>query len=272
MRWGILGARVSIILVNLIIVIIILMSVLPMVSGGLQIDFPEDMEEPSIEGNVVRFSIPIDVYNGGYFDISGFQMSFRISNDGILIAQDTSDPTDIVTGRTTRVNVVMEMDLDDIPTTELSKLVFEQSTLDLTVGVEAAYTLGLVRASVHIDQSMDWSPLISDLAVDTSSISVVPNGTSYDLVVPYSFRASDMISGDTVGLAATLRNSTAQLSSASQTIALQDYNSGQIRFTIDQQAALWLMAHPEDLTIGADLSYMGTDFHQDYTYHWEGMP
>ncbi len=267
-----LGVRVGIILVNLAIVGIIVMSVLPLVSGGLRIGLPQnDLAKPTLENNVVKFSVPVDIYNGGFFDITDFSMRFQVSDGDRLIADHTSSPVNIVAGRTNRVIIDLEVDLGTVPTAELQRLVFERTMLKLEVGMGAGYSLGLVKADVRTNQTMEWEPLIGDLMVNTQGVQAQTNGTNVDYLVPYSFTASDMVTGNAVSLQATLRNSTALLGSASQTIVVQNSNQGLLRFTIGQEAAIWLMSHPEDLTIGIDLTYQGASLHQDYPYHWGGM-
>ncbi len=147
MRWGLLGVRVGIILVNLAIVAIIVLSVLPLASGGLRIHLPqEELAKPSYENNVAKFTIPMDIYNGGYFDITDFSVHFRVSDGDYLIADHASDPVTIVKGRTTQVNIDMELDLSTVPTTELKRLVFESTRLNVEVGMAAGYSMGLIKA------------------------------------------------------------------------------------------------------------------------------
>lgn len=272
MRWSLLGIRVSIILVNIAIAAIIVLSVLPLVSGGLRIDLPQgDLAKPTYEDDVVRFSVPVDIYNGGYFDITDFRMRFQVSDGDYLIADQTSNPVNIVVGKTNRVNLDLEVDLGTVPTAELKKLVFERTMLKLEVGMGAGYCLGLVKGDVRTNQTMEWEPLISDFEVNTQGVQAQTNGTNVDLLIPYSFTASDMVTGNTVSLQATLRNSTTLLGSAAHTIVLQNSDQGVLRLTVSQEAALWLMSHPEDLTIGTDLTYQGASLHQDYQYHWSGL-
>jgi hypothetical protein len=272
MRWGLIGVRIGMILVNLAIAAIIVLSVLPLVSGGLRIDLPdEDLARPTYENNIVTFSIPVDIYNGGYFDITDYRVHFRVTDGDYLVADHTSAPVNIITGRTNHVNIDLELDLSTVPTAELEKLVFERTTLDLEVGMAAGYTMGLTRGDVRINQSMEWEPLIRDFAVDAQGVQLQPDGTNVDLLAPYSVIAADMVTGNAVDLHAPLRNSTSLLGSVSHTITLQSDNQGQLSFTIGQQAALWLMSHPEDLTIGTDLTFQGASFQQDYPYHWGGM-
>jgi LEA14-like dessication related protein len=268
MRWGIWGARAAIVAVNVVIVLIIILSVVPLANGGLKVDIPqENVGKPTFENNMVRFTVPVKIYNGGYFDITDLKMSFVISSDGVQVADYASLPANIVTGRTTTLDIALELDLNDISATALQKLVFEQSELDLRVGVEAGYRLGLVKASVHTNQTMNWDPLVSNFMVDTGGIQAQDNGTNVDLSVPYSFNANDIITGNAVSLETTVRNATSQIGSSFQTITIQSYNAGAFKLTIDKQALM----EGGELIIGADLGFEGVSLYREYTYHWDGV-
>jgi hypothetical protein len=263
MRWGILGARITIIAVNLLIALVIVLSILPLASGGLKIDIPnQDVGKPTFTDNKVSFSVPVKIYNGGYFDITDFRMHFVVGQGGQQITDYLSEPTNIVTGKTTTVNVEFSLDLKQIPNSVLQRIVFEKTVLNLEVGVEAAYTLGLVKASVHTNQTMNWDPLISNFNVQTSQAQVSNNGTNFDISVPYSFDANDIIAGNQMILDATVHDSTSQIGSSSQAINIQNHNQGALKFTVPKDA----ITPGETLTFGLDPGFEGASFH--YEYQW----
>lgn len=272
MRWGLLATRLAIVAANLTILAIILLSTVPLALGGLDVRMPDSgMPEPTIEEGVVTMSVPLEVYNGGYFDIEDFRLFVRITEGGEVLAEEGSAPADIKAGRYNDLDLSFTMDLNAMDPEVLSILVFEEAILDMRVGVEASYSLGLVRAEMSFNQTMTWEPLISGLDIRSSDATVVINGTSLDILVPYRFEASEMVHGQTVQVHATLRNATTQLGEGEETIVLQQVNEGELRFTVSPAAALWLMTHSEVLTIGLDITYAGVTMHQDHPYDWEGM-
>ncbi|MDW5562528.1 MAG: hypothetical protein SA339_04805 [Methanomassiliicoccus sp.] len=238
------------------------MSILPLATGKLQVSVPEgEGGGPVAEGNKVTLTVPVDITNDGYFNIEDLTVRFRVADRGVVLTEQSSVPVDVIAGRTNHLNLTITLDMDTISEERLKDLVFNSTTLDLNVGVEAGYSLGLVKASISTNQQMEWHPMVSNVSIDTSNIQWHNNGTSMDLLVPYSFDASEFAQGKAVGMQATLMNSTAVLGTASQELTVGPHNSGQFRFVVSQQAFQWLQSHPEALTIGADLSLMGATMH-----------
>lgn len=273
MRWGLLGVRLSIAGAYLIITAIIVMSLLPLASGKLVVSVPDEgIGEPIMDGNRVIMTVPVDITNGGYFDIQGLTVRFRIVDGATVITDQSSTPVNIVAGQKGRVNLSIVVDLDDLEDEDLRGLVFNAATLDLEVGVEARYSLGLVKASISTEQEMEWKPLISNAAIDVNNLRWESNGTNVDVFVPYHFEASDLVHGKTVGIQARISNSTAVLGTVSESLTVGRSNDGVLRFVISQEAFLWLQAHPESLVLGADLSMMGATMHIDRVIPVGGSP
>lgn len=272
MRWSLWAVRSAIIGVNLLIAAIIVLSIVPFATGDISVSVPEGGEnEPTMEGNTVTLALPIDVTNEGYFNIEGLMLHLLVTSDGVVITDHRSEPVDIPTGGTSRVNLQVEIDMDSIPEESMRKMVFDQVELMMEVEVEAAYSLGLVKAAISIQQSMEWDPLISDYNIDTGNIQMINNGSMVNVVVPYSFRASEMAHGKALNIGSQLINSTGVMSSADHSITIQDDNHGQILFVMSQEEALWLMSHPESLTLAVDLECEGATMHQEFSVYSGGM-
>lgn len=272
MRWGLLGVRLSIVAVYLVIAAIIVMSIMPLATGKLAVSIPDEgAGEPAVDGNRVIMTVPVDITNGGYFDIQGLTVKFKIADGDTVITEQSSVPVDIIAGQKDRVNLSIVVDLDDLNDEDLRSLVFNATVLDLEVGVEAGYSLGLVKASINTEQEMEWEPMVSNADVDVNNIQWVSNGTNVDVLVPYHFEASDFIRGKTMNIQAQIANSTAVLGTASETVTIGDSNDGQLRFVIPQESFLWLQSHPQTLVLGADLSLMGATMHMDKVIPTGGM-
>ncbi len=159
MRWSLWAVRSAIIAVDLIIVAIIVLSILPLATGDLSVSIPDDQEnEPIMEGDKITMSLPIDVTNYGYFSIDDLTLMLKLSNGDLVLTDQRSQPVDIPTGGTTRVNLALSMDLDSISDEALKDMVFNSTELLMKLGVEAGYSLSLVKATVNIEESMDWDP------------------------------------------------------------------------------------------------------------------
>ncbi len=272
MRWGLLGVRLSIITVYLVIAAIIAMSILPLATGKLHVSVPEGGgDQTVVDGNKVILTVPVDITNDGYFDIQDLTIRFKIADGSKIITEQTSVPVDVVAGRTNHLNISVALDLNDIDEEHLKNLVFNATVLNLEVGVEAGYSLGLVKASINTQQEMNWEPMVSNLDINTNSISWVDNGTNVDVMIPYHFDASDFVRGKTAVVQAQISNSTAVLGTASESITVSSTNDGQLKFVVPMETFLWLQAHPETLTLGADISLMGATMHLDRTIQTGGQ-
>ncbi len=264
MRWGLLGVRLSIVAVHLVIAAIIVMSLLPLATGMLEVSFPDEgTGEPTVDGNRVILTVPVDITNGGYFDIQGLTVKFKIADGTTVLTEQSSVPVDVLAGQKGRLDLSIVVDLDDLDDADLRSLVFNATVLDLEVGVEAGYSLGLVKASISADQEMTWEPMVSRADIDVTNIQWVSNGTNVDLLIPYHFEASEIIHGKSMSVQARIANSTAVLGTASESMTIGGSNDGELRFVIPQETFLWLQAHPETLILGADLSLMGATMHMD---------
>ena len=110
MRWGLLGVRLGVIGVNIVILVIIVLSVLPLAMGGLEINIPEDEGSQWTADDVISFSQPVRIYNGGYYDIEDFVVYFHLEDSqGNVISDYRNMPVDINAGRRTTVNIAMEI-------------------------------------------------------------------------------------------------------------------------------------------------------------------
>jgi hypothetical protein len=266
MHWGPLGVRLSIVAVYLVIAAIIIMSILPLATGKLQVSIPEEGgSEPTINGRIVSMTVPVDITNDGYFNIEDLTVRFTVSDGGRVLMEQSSVPVDVVAGRTSHLDLTIAVDLDDIDEQDLKGLVFNATVLDLDVSVNAGYSLGLVRASIGTQQEMEWEPMVSGLSISGQNLQWENNGTNVDVLVPYYFEASGMALGKTVDLDASLSNSTAVLGTASRSLIVDQVNQGTLRFVVSQEAFLWLLSHPQALTLGADVSLLGATMHLDRT-------
>jgi len=99
MRWGPLLIRIAIVAVNLAIVAILVMSLLPLVNGDLDIHVPEgSMNDPTYENGVITMAFPLEIYNGGYFDVQDVRVLFTISENGSLLIGSMTEPLHIQAG------------------------------------------------------------------------------------------------------------------------------------------------------------------------------
>lgn len=279
MRWSLVAVRIGMVAVSLFITAVILLSVMPMASGDLKVNVPErdDSEglEHTYEDGVITVSIPLDIYNGGYFAIENLRIHLEVREGGVLISETSSPPTDVVPGKESRIVLAMSVDLDDFSDDDKRRIVFEGAGLDMEVLVEAGYALGLASASIRTTQGMEWDPLISDVSVRSGETRFRPNETNseeIEVLVPYSFRVSDVIQGEIIDIHAVLGNASAELAHIDRSIELVEYNNGDLSFVIPEDAARELEANPgQELRLDVYITFAGATMHGDYPVYWGGM-
>jgi len=275
MRWGLLSVRVGILIVSVITTMLLLLAVVPLASGGLDIKFPQGENSGwnyDNTTNTVSFGAPVEIYNGGFYDIQAFTVGISLSDhNGSLISRSNSTPTDILAGRTTLLNVRMAVDLDTIQPSFMRELAFNHTTLNMSLTISSYYMVHLVNIHLGANQTMDWSPLIDNLQFDLQGMELQQNGAAYDVQVPYSFDAGDLIVGQRVSVGTTLSDQSGQLGSGSDNISITQQFAGEMRMGITQAAAEKLAVNMDNLTVDVVIDFHGARFEQAYTRHWDPL-
>ncbi len=270
MRWGLLGARLGILALKIIIVLIILLAIVPLAMGGLDVRLPESEEASwEMEGDVLRLSTPVEVRNGGYFNIEDFTVSFSFEDDsGDVVFNASTEPVDLIAGRTTTFDLDLSIDIGDIEADELRKIVFDGATYDLVVDVETYYMMKLMRLGVSLSNSFEWSPLVSGFEILESEIRFERIDTTAYVFVPYRIYSSEMIAGQEIAVGCEVSNATAQIGFGQEAITMSSVTEGEFRIAIDEEAAAWMGHNSEALTITITLDYMGATAHESVDYYW----
>jgi len=234
MRWGLFGIRLGIVLVNLIIALIIILAVVPLGMGGLNVHVPQAGETTwTLQGTVLHLSAPISVHNGGFYDLQHFSLGMRVNDQGgSQVMNDRTEPVNLVAGKTTNVNLQLNLDVVGISQENKKKIVFDGTTFNITANVEAYYIMKLMKFDMTINSDMQWSPLISNFGINQSGIRCQLSGTQTEMIVPYHISASDMVNGYVIGVSSELRNSTSILGTGSDNITLSQLNNGDFHFIL----------------------------------------
>jgi len=271
-HWRTFSVRAAAYAVTLTVVAVVLLSAVPLATGGLSVEVAEGAREVTFEDGTIVVTVPVEVRNGGLFAFRDVQVTMRASAEGALLAEGTSAPRDVPARETTRLDPTFTVDPDEVDHGRLAALVFEGARLDVEVEVKAGYSLGLVSTTVNFIEPMDWEPLVGDLQFDPSAADWQANGTGFDLLLPYSFTASELVQGQAAELRATVGTATAVLGSGSTDLVLQPSNDGVLRISVDPSAAASLLEQPQELVVGLGLDCLGATVHFDRTYQWEGAP
>ena len=265
MRWGPFALRAGAVAVQLFVAAILVLSVLPLATGGIEINTPNEASAVSLQDGVLTMGFPLEVYNGGYFDIDDVRVSIAMDANGTVLTS-ASETMDIRSGIVNHLDPTFSFDLNDIAPAKLASMVFERSQMVLDIDVEGTYSLGLVGADASYRRTMDWEPLVRSLVLSPDEPSWEENGTAIDLLMRYSFDASPLLIGLETGMAFTLIGEDGPLGDATATIVLAHHNEGVVRLTVPAS-----MMGPQDLMVDLGLSVGGVEAHIDQEYRWEGM-
>ncbi len=247
MRWGLFTTKMVIVLFNLGIVVILILSVLPLVQGGLNIEMPQNDSQWTYSDNILSMQTPIQIYNGGFFDIQNFTLGFELRNNGssdVLVSSQTA-PVDIVHGRWTDIPLAFDMDLENMNRSTERELVFNDTSFNLSVSVQAQYTDRMITLGLNGYDVMNWTALIYDLNVDTSDLNVGSDGSNYMMSVPYHFSASTILSGAHVDIGVRLCDPTMVMGNSSKELTIQENNDGVFNMSVNYTVAHYLMSHTD---------------------------
>ena len=272
MRWGLISVRITIMVISVITTLLLLLAVVPLMDGGLDIRFPDDRTNSwsyDNSTNVVSFETPVQIYNGGFFDFQEFSIGIKLTDhNGTLISTSNSPPMDLLAGRTNFVNVRMALDLNDLGPSVLRELAFNYTTLNMSLSLASNYMDNMVNIHIGTNSTMDWTPLIDNMQVDLQGLQIQQNGTGYDIEVPYSFEAGNMIVGQQAGIRTVLHNSSNIIGAGSETIRIDKDNSGLMEITVSPAVARQLFMNPDNLSVDVTIDFQGAIFTQTYGRAW----
>jgi len=263
--------KVFIIIFNLLIGIMIFLAFMPLIPGNVNVDIPgQDSWTSSWQGSVMTVQAPLRVYNGGVYDFNqlSLELSVQDPNSGIVVAQDSSQPINIVAGRWTTVPLAFEVDVDLVPADALRAILFTDHEMTFSVGLQVKYVLDLISAQLHFEMNNSIGPLLSNFTFDpsTARMQTVPGGV--DLVIPFHFSSSPLLQGQSVSVHGQMSNATATLSDLDTTVMVQQQTNTELRFRLSNQVALHLASSSDTLYFDITPSFHAAQFTEHYQYDW----
>lgn len=238
MKLPLVATRLGIIAFKLMIVAMVALSILPLVTGGLGIDMDnEDEGEMTFDDGVIHAEMPITVRNDGYFDINDLTVSFTFMNeDGDVLTSSDGEPMDIPAGKETEVSIGLTLDLNDLDYRVRSDLIFNGTDMKFDAKISAKYILDMVQLSVEAGSDMGWGPFISDLQVEEWNAQPLDEGGDKYVLVPFSFRADDMLEGFEVYVETEYWDGDGFASDAGQTVHLSHQVYETAKVPLSQEA------------------------------------
>ena len=269
-RWQLTVTRLGILAFKIAIIIILILAVITPVTGGVRVSVP-DLKSGvwSFDNGTLRLGTTVSVYNGGIFDVNDFHINFGLSdNKTTNLANSTTDHVNIRSGQTNNLGLRMAIDLNRLNGTALRSFVFNVTNVKMAVDVGATYPLGWVSMNIGGNSTSNWQPLVQNYSVDVNNMSLAQSGGQYAISVPYTLSVSDMISGASMDLKVTMRNSTGPMATTDQMIVLQPQTKGVLVLNLSVPAAQYLLTHQEQLHFDVTAGFLNASVTRTYDHPW----
>jgi hypothetical protein len=144
--------------------------------------------EPSVHNSSGTFtvSLPLTLYNGGFYDISALNITTRVTDYADLpVARSTTLVPLISEGTGTTMRHNMSISLEQAATSDLSHLLFVDSELEINAILKLVYARAF-PFEISVNVSMPWGAPFANLTL--GEIGVVPvNTTHFRASIPVSF-------------------------------------------------------------------------------------
>jgi len=265
MKLPLLATRVGILAVKLSVAVLVALSILPLLMGGIGIDL-EDEEEGdwALDGSTIRLEAPLMVSNDGFFDITDLLVGFTFKDrDGNVLAVSEMDPVDIPAGRETAVPIEIALDLYDLDRQMRSDLIFNGTDVAFDLSVRVRYTWDLVGMSVDGGSEMGWDALLGDLQVRSDMAYL---GGNHTVVVPFTLYANDMVRGRQASALTECWVSQEYYANVTQTVNLSDNIWEEAVVSLSSEAYDRVMTGEEQLTVRVTLSFLDCSNYEETTF------
>jgi hypothetical protein len=237
MKVPLLITHLGITVFKIVVALIVILSILPLINGGLKVDLEDTNDnQSSMDANSLYYDFPITITNNGIYDINDMIVSFTIvDDDGNIMAEGSTGNVDIPVGGDTEVHFQMTINIDDLENVKM-EMVFNGTDLTMDLDVSAKYTMDLVSVSIQADTELTIGPFISDIQVRTYEVYLESEGSEHYMIVPYSFSCADMAVGQVAWVQTELSDNNGTMGNVTQQIELQSYTYDQTRVPITQEA------------------------------------
>lgn len=238
MKLPLVATRLGIVAFKLMVAVIVVLSIVPLLTGGIGLDLESENEAGmTLEGGVIRVEMPITVRNDGFFDINDLTVSFTFMNEeGDVLAVSEGEPMDIPAGKETEVAIELALDLYDLTRQVRSDLIFNGTEMKFDAEISAKYTLDMVQLSVEAASDMGWGPFISDLQVEEWNAQPLEEGGDRFVLVPFSLRADDALNGLQTYAVTEYRDEEGYTSNVSQPVQLSQQVYETAKIPLSQEA------------------------------------
>jgi len=144
--------------------------------------------EPSVHSSDGSFtvSLPMTLFNGGYYDISGLNITTRATDyRGSLVTRSTTLVPLISGGTSATLRHNMSIAIEQVATTDLSHLLFMDSEFEVNAHLRLVYARAF-PFEISFNMSMPWGAPFANLTLGDIMVAPV-NITHFRVLIPVSF-------------------------------------------------------------------------------------
>jgi len=250
MSWLYRVLRISISLVNIAVVVLVITSVWPFVTGEFSVDLPDQDEiEWNYVAGVLTLSAPFVINNGGFYSINDVVIYTTVVNStGSQIIDSSEDWGTISAGSVFSETIDFSIDFANLISTGADWMIFHSDFLDIQIRITCRYTLGLIGFTADYVMPYIWDGLIIDFGFERADLAN-PSPGVYEVQQPYYIWTNSILSGFGGDFSVELRNaSTASLiASSTSHISLGVNYSDILVLSISQMDYLYLLTTNDTL-------------------------
>jgi len=137
-------------------------------------------------GGTFTVSLPLTLYNGGFYDISGLNITTRTTDyQGSLVTSSTTLFSLISRGASATLRHNMSISLEQAATSDLSHLLFMDSELEVNAILKLVYAR-MFPFEISFNTSMPWGAPFANLTLGEIGAAPV-NITHFRVSIPVSF-------------------------------------------------------------------------------------
>lgn len=240
--------------------------------GGMQVTMPgEQQVSVTFEGGLVLVTTIVDVENNGAYDLEDAVIDIVVTGPDGLLMERTLSVGDIRAGGTTPVAVGASLDLNGLSNELKNRIVFEGVTLNVTATVRTNYMMGMVSGNFVMERTVAFSPLITNLSVDTQNVQLNTTTSAYIIEVPFSFEAAPSIVGSIVIANATLSNATGLIGLGSSDFTVAQRTTGVFPVVMSDAGISFLLSQADELRMDLALSVGNVSLTQVHTESWQPL-
>jgi hypothetical protein len=155
--------------------------------------------EPSVHSSNGTFavSLPLTLYNGGFYDISGLNIT-TLARDysGSLVTSSTTLAPIVSGGATATLRHNMSISLEQAATSDLSHLLFMDSEFEVNAHLRLVYAR-VFPFEISFNTSMPWGAPFANLTLGAIMVAPV-NLTHFQVSIPVSFENHSYLEMDGV--------------------------------------------------------------------------